>query len=180
MVDIGQLWSKKGKKRAKGGRSGEGTPAAELARALLFLSKMDGSCERSAPQPRVLLFRQRPPGTTGTRREDRGLAADIAKTGDLKSRVRRAADLGESGFLDGAVAILEQVLRVLEPDDRPGLALETLFLLALFLARQRKPVEALRFAEEGLLLAWEAGANDELEAFDLLAERLARPVAKRR
>lgn len=56
----------------------------------------------------------------------------------------------------------------------PRLAVHTLYWLSALLAVSGEIGEARNLAEEGLLLAWEQGASEEVEVFDDLWRQLDR------
>jgi hypothetical protein len=87
---------------------------------------------------------------------------------DDRSILKRSIELGDVGFLDGAIALLEPLASRIDWSHNVPLALETLYYLALFRARRGDLQWAVDQAEEGLVFAWKLGTRKDLEAFDCL------------
>ena len=76
------------------------------------------------------------------------------------------------GFLDGAVSSLRALRGEPGLMDDPRLAIAVHYFLSAFLMLKGDCEEARRFADEGVFLAWEHNANEELELLDNLSRQL--------
>jgi hypothetical protein len=76
------------------------------------------------------------------------------------------------GFVDGAVVLLRQLHRQVCVATDPLLAVSIRYFLASFLTLRGELEEARELTDEGLLLAWEHDAKEELELLEQLAAQL--------
>ena len=89
-----------------------------------------------------------------------------------RERFLHAIEIEKHGFVEGAVAFLKRLHREVEIDADPVLAINVRYFLASFLALCGDRKEALSLSEDGLLLAWEHNATEELELFEALSDQL--------
>ena len=87
-------------------------------------------------------------------------------------RFLRAIEMERRGFSDGAVAHLHHLCREVEVESDPSLAICICYFLASFLMIRGEVEEARALTEDGILLAWEHGAEEELELLEHLSGQL--------
>ena len=97
------------------------------------------------------------------------------RTGEQSPRDRllRALEMERRGFVEGAVALLRRLYSEETVAEDPRLAIAVRYSLASLLTLRGNSVEARTLTEDGILLAWEHSAREELELLDDLAQRLA-------
>ena len=95
-----------------------------------------------------------------------------AVTATPRARFLRAIEMEGRGFVDGAVASLRSLRREADFESDPCLAINVHYFLASFLMLQDEMEEARILAEEGIILAWENGAREELELLENLSRQL--------
>ena len=91
-----------------------------------------------------------------------------------RERFLRAIEMERRGFSDGAVTHLHHLCREVDVDSDPSLAICICYFLASFLSLRGEIDEARALTEEGILLAWEFGAKEELELLEHLSKELER------
>jgi hypothetical protein len=89
-----------------------------------------------------------------------------------RDRFLRAIEMERRGFSEGAIAHLRTLLGEVAPETDPYLAVNVRYFLGSFLMLRGQTAEALDLTEEGILLAWEHGAPEELELLENLSQHL--------
>ena len=89
-----------------------------------------------------------------------------------RERFLRAIEMERRGFSEGAVANLHHLCREVDVESDPSLAICICYFLASFLMLRGEIKEARALTEDGILLAWEYGAEEEMELLEHLSEQL--------
>jgi len=89
-----------------------------------------------------------------------------------RERLLKALEMEQRGFLGEAVVQLRSLHEEIGDGDDPRLGISVYYFLASFLALRGEVAEAREIAEDGILLAWEHSAQDELELLDMLVREL--------
>jgi hypothetical protein len=89
-----------------------------------------------------------------------------------QDRFLRALEMEQRGFADGAILHLRTLYREVDADSDPCLAIGIRYFLGSFLKLRGEADEAREVAEDGILLAWEHGAAEELEMLESLSLQL--------
>ena len=131
------------------------------------------SVSAAEPRGRLLKF---PVGRKGRRLgvgafEAARLAKPEARQ-EPRDRFLRAIEMEQRGFAEGAIAHLRTLLGEVTPETDPYLAVNVRYFLGSFLMLRGETAEALDLTEEGILLAWEHGAPEELELLENLSQQL--------
>ena len=78
----------------------------------------------------------------------------------------------QRGFTEGAIAHLRALHEEVSVEVDPCLAISVRYFLGSFLMLRGETAEARSLTEDGILLAWEYGASEELELLESLSQQL--------
>ena len=125
------------------------------------------------PRGRLLEFSA---GRKGRRLDDGAMKVAGAVTVEERQlprdRFLRAIEMEQRGFAEGAITHLRTLLGEVSPETDPCLAVNVRYFLGSFLMLRGETAEARDLVEDGILLAWEHGAPEELELLENLSQQL--------